>query len=119
MLKNVLVGTFTAQVGDASDKTEGRPRLREQQVMEAARTRCARITGLLTNKARARAPCGAAPGFYTPLPASASMAVDIAHQIAVFKRGADELLVERELADKLARGQPLRALFQCSRRADR
>jgi tyrosyl-tRNA synthetase len=36
------------------------------------------------------------------------MAVDIAHQIAVFKRGADELLVERELADKLARGQPLR-----------
>jgi len=36
------------------------------------------------------------------------MAVDIDHQIAVFKRGADELLVERELADKLARGQPLR-----------
>jgi tyrosyl-tRNA synthetase len=36
------------------------------------------------------------------------MPVDIEHQIAVFKRGADELLVERELADKLARGQPLR-----------
>jgi tyrosyl-tRNA synthetase len=33
-----LVGTFTAQVGDASDKSEGRPRLREQQVMDAART---------------------------------------------------------------------------------
>jgi tyrosyl-tRNA synthetase len=36
------------------------------------------------------------------------MAVDIDHQIAVFKRGADELLVERELAAKLARGKPLR-----------
>jgi tyrosyl-tRNA synthetase len=36
------------------------------------------------------------------------MAVDIDHQLAVFKRGADELLVERELADKLARGAPLR-----------
>jgi len=36
------------------------------------------------------------------------MAVDIEHQLAVFKRGADELLVERELADKLARGRPLR-----------
>ena len=36
------------------------------------------------------------------------MAVDIDHQLAVFKRGADELLIERELADKLARGRPLR-----------
>jgi len=36
------------------------------------------------------------------------MALDIEHQLAVFKRGADELLVERELADKLARGAPLR-----------
>jgi tyrosyl-tRNA synthetase len=36
------------------------------------------------------------------------MAVDIDHQIAVFKRGADELLVERELAAKLQRGKPLR-----------
>jgi tyrosyl-tRNA synthetase len=36
------------------------------------------------------------------------MPVDIAHQLAVFKRGADELLVERELADKLGRGRPLR-----------
>jgi len=36
------------------------------------------------------------------------MAADIEHQLAVFKRGADELLVERELADKLARGRPLR-----------
>ncbi len=33
---------------------------------------------------------------------------DIAHQLAVFKRGADELLVETELAHKLARGKPLR-----------
>jgi tyrosyl-tRNA synthetase len=33
---------------------------------------------------------------------------DIAHQLAVFKRGADELLVETELARKLARGKPLR-----------
>jgi tyrosyl-tRNA synthetase len=36
------------------------------------------------------------------------MAVDIDHQIAVFKRGADELLVERELVAKLERGKPLR-----------
>src|SRR5213078_4769553 len=36
------------------------------------------------------------------------MASDIAHQLAVFKRGADELLVESELATKLGRGEPLR-----------
>ena len=36
------------------------------------------------------------------------MSVDIAHQLAVFKRGADELLVDTELAAKLARGAPLR-----------
>jgi len=36
------------------------------------------------------------------------MSVDVAHQLAVFKRGADELLVESELAAKLARGKPLR-----------
>jgi len=36
------------------------------------------------------------------------MPLDIEHQLAVFRRGADELLVERELADKLARGRPLR-----------
>jgi len=34
--------------------------------------------------------------------------VDVAHQLAVFKRGADELLVESEVAQKLARGKPLR-----------
>ena len=33
---------------------------------------------------------------------------DVAHHLAVFKRGADELLVESELAAKLARGAPLR-----------
>jgi tyrosyl-tRNA synthetase len=33
---------------------------------------------------------------------------DIAHQLAVFKRGADELIVEAELVAKLARGRPLR-----------
>jgi len=33
---------------------------------------------------------------------------DIEHQLAVFKRGADELLIEKELAAKLARGKPLR-----------
>jgi tyrosyl-tRNA synthetase len=33
---------------------------------------------------------------------------DIAFQIALFKRGTDELLVEAELAAKLARGRPLR-----------
>jgi tyrosyl-tRNA synthetase len=36
------------------------------------------------------------------------MAVEIAQQIAVFKRGADELLVESEVATKLGRGVPLR-----------
>src|SRR3982751_1586678 len=36
------------------------------------------------------------------------MNVDVAHHLAVFKRGADELLVEAELAAKLARGKPLR-----------
>jgi tyrosyl-tRNA synthetase len=36
------------------------------------------------------------------------MPTDVAHQLAVFKRGADELLVEHEVATKLARGQPLR-----------
>jgi tyrosyl-tRNA synthetase len=33
---------------------------------------------------------------------------DTAHQLAVFKRGADELIVEAELIEKLARGKPLR-----------
>ena len=33
------------------------------------------------------------------------MPVDVAHQLAVFKRGADELLVESEVAQKLARAQ--------------
>jgi tyrosyl-tRNA synthetase len=36
------------------------------------------------------------------------MSVDVAQQLAVFKRGADELLVESEVAQKLARGKPLR-----------
>ncbi len=36
------------------------------------------------------------------------MATDIDHQMAVFQRGADELLVTTELARKLARGKPLR-----------
>src|SRR5438045_8173040 len=36
------------------------------------------------------------------------MSPDIAHQLAVFKRGADELLVESELVAKLERGSPLR-----------
>ena len=33
---------------------------------------------------------------------------DVAHQLAVFKRGADELLVESELVSKLQHGTPLR-----------
>jgi tyrosyl-tRNA synthetase len=33
---------------------------------------------------------------------------DIAHQLTVFKRGADELIVEAELVEKLKRGKPLR-----------
>jgi tyrosyl-tRNA synthetase len=36
------------------------------------------------------------------------MTDDIARQLAVFRHGADELLVESELASKLARGKPLR-----------
>ena len=36
------------------------------------------------------------------------MPLDIAHQLAVFKRGADELIVEAELEAKLRRGKPLR-----------
>src|SRR6202158_1029550 len=36
------------------------------------------------------------------------MPFDLAHQLAVFKRGADELIVEAELETKLKRGKPLR-----------
>jgi tyrosyl-tRNA synthetase len=36
------------------------------------------------------------------------MPFDIEHQLAVFKRGADELIVEAEVAAKLKRGTPLR-----------
>jgi tyrosyl-tRNA synthetase len=36
------------------------------------------------------------------------MAFDVEAHLAVFRRGADELLVETELAGKLARGKPLR-----------
>jgi tyrosyl-tRNA synthetase len=36
------------------------------------------------------------------------MRFDLAHQLAVFKRGADELIVEAELETKLKRGKPLR-----------
>jgi len=36
------------------------------------------------------------------------MGFDIDHHLAVFKRGADELLVESELRAKLARGKPLK-----------
>jgi len=37
-----------------------------------------------------------------------AMNTDAAHQLAVFKRGSDELIVESELAVKLGRGKPLR-----------
>jgi tyrosyl-tRNA synthetase len=37
-----------------------------------------------------------------------AMPIDIEHQLEIFKRGADELLVEAEVADKLKRGSPLR-----------
>ena len=36
------------------------------------------------------------------------MTSDLDHQLSVFKRGADELIVEAELLDKLRRGKPLR-----------
>jgi len=36
------------------------------------------------------------------------MSFDVDHHLAVFKRGADELIVESELAAKLKRGKPLR-----------
>ena len=35
------------------------------------------------------------------------MTFDVDHHVAVFRRGADELLVESELRTKLARGKPL------------
>src|SRR6476620_8559429 len=53
---------------------------------------------------------GVAPSTSPTLPERsphASMALDIDDQIAVFRRGADELLVESELRAKLARGKPL------------
>src|SRR6266568_1197762 len=34
------------------------------------------------------------------------MNLDIAHQLAIFKRGTDELIVEAELVAKLERGKP-------------
>ena len=40
--------------------------------------------------------------------ASQNVAIDIEHQLAVFKRGAEELIVESEFAAKLTRGKPLR-----------
>jgi tyrosyl-tRNA synthetase len=36
------------------------------------------------------------------------MPIDIPQQLAIFKRGADELIVEAELVEKLKRGKPLR-----------
>jgi tyrosyl-tRNA synthetase len=36
------------------------------------------------------------------------MPIDIPQQLAIFKHGADELIVEAELAEKLKRGKPLR-----------
>ena len=36
------------------------------------------------------------------------MNIDINQQLAVIKRGADELLIEAELVEKLKKGQPLR-----------
>ena len=39
---------------------------------------------------------------------AATMTADIPRQLEVFRRGADEILVESELAAKLARGKPLR-----------
>src|SRR5437016_10619254 len=36
------------------------------------------------------------------------MPPDIAYQLTVFRRGAAELIVEAELADKIGRGKPLR-----------
>src|SRR3569832_1342788 len=54
---------------------------------------------------RCLAPADSTPAF--PLFRS-RMSADIEHQLSVFRRGADELLVERELAAKLARGGPLR-----------
>jgi tyrosyl-tRNA synthetase len=36
------------------------------------------------------------------------MPIDIPQQLAIFKRGADELIVEAELTEKLKRGKPLR-----------
>jgi len=50
----------------------------------------------MSHSATARAPAGALPPD------------EVARQLAVFRRGVDELLVESEVAAKLARGVPLR-----------
>jgi tyrosyl-tRNA synthetase len=34
--------------------------------------------------------------------------IDINQQLAIIKRGADELLIEAELVEKLKKGKPLR-----------
>ena len=40
------------------------------------------------------------------------MSIDVTHHLTVFKRGADELIIEAELAQKLAPGKPLRVVLK-------
>ena len=69
-------------------------------------TLCAKIANLLNRTPDARfAATARAVRIVTE---AALVNPDIAHQLAVFKRGADELIVEAELVAKLARGKPLR-----------
>jgi len=69
-------------------------------------TLCAKIANLLNRTPDARLLCNRAR--LRIVAEAALVNPDIAHQLAVFKRGADELIVEAELVAKLARGKPLR-----------
>src|SRR6185437_1985029 len=74
-----------------------------------AAARCDRIRNFFSDMQLRSGRLNDAVGFYTAAqPSREAMPVDVLHQIAVFRRGADELLPETELATKLARGKPLR-----------
>ena len=69
-------------------------------------TLCAKIANLLNRTPDAR--FSATARAVRIVTEAALVNPDIAHQLAVFKRGADELIVEAELVAKLVRGKPLR-----------
>ena len=75
----------------------------------AEAARCVRIQGFLAIKIGGgpRLP-GILAASPSPRPAATPMRFDVDHHLAVFKRGAHELLVEAELVAKLQRGAPLK-----------